>query len=1039
MPTWTKEQLEAIEKSGTNIIVSAGAGSGKTAVLSTRVIEKLKQGIHIDELLILTFTNAAAREMKERIRKSIKKVPELKDELDKIDTSYITTFDSFALSIVKKYHYMLKISKNIKIVDNTIINIKKEEILDEVMEEYYNENDSEFIRFINEFCNKDDLDIRNAITSFIFNLERIGDYQKYLDDYIDSYYKKENYENIIKEYSKIIELKISEIKDALNNYGLVATNDEYNKMLEAISGIINYESTDDVIRGVNIVTLPRLSKTTDEVKEAKEVISNLIKELKIVCKYGSLDEIIANIASTKNNVKVIVDIINRFNKKYNKIKLEQELFDFQDIALMAIKIVKDNTFIKDELKNKYKEIMIDEYQDTNDIQETFINLISNNNVYMVGDIKQSIYRFRNANPYLFKSKYDNYSNNNGGYKIDLVKNFRSRKEVLEDINLLFTKVMDDFIGGADYLATHQMVFGNSSYIEKGSTNENNHFEIRYYNYDKEILFNKEEIEIFAVAKDIKEKISNHYPVFDKDAGNLRDITYNDFVILMDRTKDFNTYKKVFEYFGIPLTLYKDESFKDSEDLSLLKNILVLICKIKNKVIDTEFKYALTSLARSYLFNIKDNCIFTWFNTHNYYDNEVYKCFYEIAKRIDSLTNYELFNLIYESTNIYEKMIFIGDIEARSVRLSKVLEIASNLDELGYSYNEVCEYFKHIVDKDIDMKYSVKSDSSDSVKIMTIHKSKGLEYHICYYTGLYKSFNISDIKDKFIFNNKYGFIIPYYKDGQRENVLKVLLKQNYILEEISEKIRLFYVALTRAKEKMILILPNTDKEYLSNSTVVNDNIRLKYRSFADIIYSIKNTLKDYTSIIDMNELNITEDYKYLKKIEEYKGSTNTNLEVNELNIEFITKESNHYSKSINELIDISTSKNIELGLKIHKTLEMLDFKNYNPDLIEDKFIKEKINDLFNNELFKNIKDANVYQEYEFVYEGINEEHHGIIDLMLEYDDHIDIIDYKLKNIVDDNYLKQINGYKEYIESISNKKINAYLYSIMDGKIIALKNN
>ena len=210
--------------------------------------------------------------------------------------------------------------------------------------------------------------------------------------------------------------------------------------------------------------------------------------------------------------------------------------------------------------------MIDEYQDTNDIQENFISMIENNNVYMVGDIKQSIYRFRNANPYIFKNKYDSYADNDGGLKIDLVKNFRSREEVLDNINEIFNYIMDNDIGGAEYHESHEMVFGNNSYIEEGKTEQEYNMEILEYHYDKDSKYTKEEIEIFTIADDIINKISNKFKVFDKDEKLLRDITYNDFVILMDRTTDFDLYKKIFEYKGIPLTLYKDDKLNNSYDI-----------------------------------------------------------------------------------------------------------------------------------------------------------------------------------------------------------------------------------------------------------------------------------------------------------------------------------------------------------------------------------------------------------------------------------------------------------------------------------------
>ena len=195
---------------------------------------------------------------------------------------------------------------------------------------------------------------------------------------------------------------------------------------------------------------------------------------------------------------------------------------------MAIKVVKEKPNIKEELKYTYNEIMVDEYQDTSDLQETFLKLIENNNIYMVGDIKQSIYRFRNANPDIFKQKYEDYKNNINGYKIDLVKNFRSRKEVLNNINEIFNLIMDKEIGGADYEQTHQMVFGNNTYEEN---KEDQNYDLEIYNYEEDKNYTKEEIEAFIIAQDIKDKIKNKYQVL--KGNQLQDASYEDFCIIMD--------------------------------------------------------------------------------------------------------------------------------------------------------------------------------------------------------------------------------------------------------------------------------------------------------------------------------------------------------------------------------------------------------------------------------------------------------------------------------------------------------------------------
>jgi ATP-dependent helicase/nuclease subunit A len=321
--------------------------------------------------------------------------------------------------------------------------------------------------------------------------------------------------------------------------------------------------------------------------------------------------------------------------------------------------------------------------------------------------------------------------------------------------------------------------------------------------------------------------------------------------------------------------------------------------------------------------------------------------------------------------------------------------------------------------------------------MTIHKSKGLEYHVCYYSGLYKGFNISDLKDRFLFDNKYGIITPYFKEGINESYIKHIVRYHYLEEEVSEKIRLFYVALTRAKETMILLTPKIEEEIndLDENNTIDITIRRKYRSFSHIMDSVKHNLIKYYKELDINTLGLTKDYLYNNKSLNKLISENTEkIEVIPISIketEKITQE--HFSKNTHELITKEISNNMKFGLKIHEILEYIDFKNPDYSLIEDSFIEDKIKKFLSQELLKNIKEANIFKEYEFIYTDDSKEYHGIIDLMLEYENKIDIIDYKLNNIKDENYLKQLNGYKKYISTLSTKEINIYLYSIISNTI------
>ena len=1035
MPNWTKEQELAIYESGKNIIVSAGAGSGKTAVLSERVLQKVLNGVSVDRLLILTFTNLAAREMKERIRKKIKKDPNLREQLNKLDASYITTFDSYSLSIVKKYHYLLNISSKVNIIDKNILDMKISEFIDSIFEEKYKNNDLKFIKLINDFCIKDDKSIKKEIISLNDKLNMKYDKDEYLNNYIDIYYSNEFINNNINKYISLIKMKIDNIKSLINDLYDYCDIDYVNKIISSLDKILNASNYEDYLY-INLVKLPNLPRgSLEEAKIIKSKISDIIKEIKGFIRFNSTDEMKEIILSTKTYLETIIEIIKELDIKINNYKHDNDLYDFVDISKLAIKIVKENENIQEEIKNYFLEILVDEYQDTSDLQEEFISLIANNNVYMVGDIKQSIYRFRNANPNIFKNKYDNYANNNGGMKIDLLKNFRSRYEVLDNINLLFRYILDDYIGGADYKKSHEMVFGNTSYSEIGNTNQNYDFEIYNYDYDKDLGYSKNEIEAFIIADDIIKKVENHYQVFDKDEGILRDITYDDFVILIDRSTPFELYKKIFLYKQIPLNILMDEYLNNSDDLLVIKNIFKLLKLVSENNYNQEFTYSFLSIGRSFLFNLDDNYLFDVIKNKKYHETTIMEKIKLVIDKIESLTISDILDKIINIFDYYNLLIKIGNINESIVRIDYLYDLASNLSNLGYDYLTFSDYIENIFKDNRDIRFSLNNESGNSIKIMSIHKSKGLEYHICYFPCLYPKFNESDLKERFIYDHQLGIITPYFKEGIGNNFYKDLFKENYRKEEIGEKIRLFYVAMTRAKEKMILVLPNEESiESYDENEIVNNDIRMQYNSFLKMINSVKSKILNYVVNVNLNELNLTKEYNLIKSGNVFENISKCNDKIifKEIpNIVPIEIVNSHFSKGNNELITKELIKKMEFGTLIHYLLEIIDFKNPKLNALNvDKIYLDKIDKFLNCDLLKNISEATIYKEYEFIYKIDNEEKHGVIDLMLEYDDYIDIIDYKLKNIDDENYEQQLLGYKNYIENITGKNVNTYLYSIID---------
>ncbi len=1023
---WTEEQQQAITSEGKNIIVSAGAGSGKTAVLTARVLRKLQSGVHINELLILTFTNAAAAEMKERIRKTIHQTKGLEEEANLIDSAYITTFDSFSLSMVKKFHTKLNITHNIKITDEVTIDLEKNKILDEIMEEHYLSPTQDFIKLIQDFCLKDDKDLKKELLEIYKKIELKYDKEEYLNDYFEREWTEEKWHTYQKEYfsmlcsyQKEIEQYVMELNDYFDGTYISKIEDVLSKLLASRT----YEELKSSLE----IKLPAVPKgSSEEGKKVKATISELIKELKSLAIYENEEEMMQELLTTTSNLHMIITILKELDQRLTIYKKENEIYNFTDIARLAIKVVNENSEIRQELTESFNEILVDEYQDTSDTQEKFISLISKNNVYMVGDIKQSIYRFRNANPYIFKNKYDTYRDTDQGIKIDLVKNFRSRKEVLANINLLFNSLMDDEIGGADYEASHQMVFGNTSYVEEGKTEQDYNLEVLTYEESKKNI-TKEEQEAFIIARDIITKIKNSYQIFDKDEKILRQIEYKDIVILLDKSKNFNLYKKTFEYFHIPLTILKEESLQKDQDILILKNLLKLLLRIKEKNFDEEFKYSFVSVSRSFLFPTSDQEIYEYVAKNSYQESPLYQKCLELVENIEITPSAAYLEYILESFCYEEKLLTIGNVKSFRIRAEYFYNLCQEFSEKGNTIAEFITYLEDIFTGDYDLKFSVNETSRNSCKIMTIHKSKGLEFPICYFAGFSNQFNMSELKEKIIFDNHYGIILPKVQGYYKDTILKTLLKKRVKQEEISERIRLLYVALTRAKEKMIIVLKEQEEQEERMGKVPIYE-RKKYNSFQAMMKSIYSLLLPY---IKKTEVEV--DKRYLETIsssaEERLKNEYDDLQVEEAKIDAKELEDIHYSKEKLQLPTKEEQDKMAFGVKIHEMLEQTDFQYLKNQPVHGS-IMQKIHAFINSRLIRENMNCKMYKEYEFIYRDGKKQAHGMIDLLIEREDKVIIIDYKLKNIADPSYDQQLNGYRNVIRNKTKKEVECYLYSILE---------
>lgn len=1001
---YTDEQLEAITTPVYNTMISAGAGSGKTKVLTQRVFNHLANNIDVDRLLVLTFTNAAAAEMKQRVIKLLVEDDALdpdvkKAQLNKIDSAYIMTFDAYSLFLVKKYHQLLNVDKDIDIADSNIINGITDKFLDEIFEQQYVSNDV-FKDIISKYCVKDDDAVKGFVKSLNKKLDLIYDRDNFIKTYNDLFFSTSHLNDELDSYTSLLLQKLKQVDELLNK---ISELDDLNRFFNNWQGINNLSSYEEVRSYVaNIAPVRKKNKEEydEDALALKDKIKDIIKEINELTKYDK-SSLINDVLINKDYVNCLLDLAEELNRRINIYKKENNFYDFIDIAKLAIEVVDKNDEIRESIKNNFYEILIDEYQDTSDIQELLISKISNNNVYVVGDIKQSIYRFRYANPDIFRTKYESYSNNIGGKKIDLTNNFRSRFEVLRDINLFFNKTMSSSVGGADYTRGHQLIAGNLSYLK------DDRYTCEILSYDKQKGIDSAYIEAQLIADDIKSRVNTF-----KLKDHLCD--YRDITILMDRSSKFDVFKEVLTANNIPTFIETEERMSESDLLTVIRSIFKLLVNYD--------KHAYVSLERSFLCETSDEDIFNIIANNQIFTSPTYIKINDIKTNIDTKTISNILDEIMDSFDVYSKLVKIKDVHASNVKIDYLYQLANNLNNLGYTYRDFNDYLVDVFDREDDIKFRIGSEVENAVRITNYHKSKGLEYNVVYYPCLSYSFNQQDKKGDFLFDKNHGIIMPAFINnrGLRDTFIKELYKYNYDLEDIGEKIRLFYVALTRAKEKMIIVNCFDDK-IEPTDTNLDDITKASIKNYSSMLTYIMNDLSDFIINKDIPEIKENIIQKDL-----FTALTKSNKLVLKPNIEVMPTEvtTSHFSKQAG-LITKDILDKMELGTRIHYYLEMLDFKNPDYENVDNKYLK-KIQAFMNSPLLENIQQAKIFKEYEFMDNG----KHGFIDLLLEYKDKIVIIDYKTKTIDDVHYDEQLNGYRTYIESLSSKPVYCFLYSIID---------
>ena len=946
---WTKEQRQVIESRNTNLLVSAAAGSGKTAVLIERIIELVldeKNPIDINKLLVVTFTKLAASEMRERVSKAIEKKLEenpenehLQKQLLLLSGADITTIDSFCKDVLISYVHLVNLDSNIKVIDPSENEVLAKEVMEELFEELYENNDESFLRLVNWYAKKNTdegllqllLNVNNFVNSHPFPKIWLNEKAEFFNTSTkdDDFYLENYILDIAKDVDmdlEFFELSIKNNLKKIENYPeLEKYIDIYNILLDALfvvkeslKNFLKDNTKFDELKKSSYEFLNsnfgsfRISKCDEEVKEIYNKVKKELDSIKleITESLGALNLDLENIKKESDliypYVRSISDVVIKFKEKFWERKQKFNYVDFADIEHLALEILVDidedgNTKPSKtalEYQEKYAEVFIDEYQDSNLVQEILLSVVAKeNNRFMVGDVKQSIYRFRQADPSIFMEKYENYNRieddiDSVNKKIMLYANFRSRKEILEGTNLVFSKIMKKETGELDYTVDERL--NPMASFKESDENVGGAVEILLVDeksdeeYEDEIILTDEYSEDFEEMKSFKLECikiantiynmmnnkENPFKVYDKNLDDYRKVDYKDIVILM-RSPSTNTkiLEEVFLEYNIPIYAESTGGYFETFEVDTIINLLKIIDNPMQDIplISVMYSpiYNFTSIELSQIRLVDRELKFYELLIKILDDEDIeirVSLKEKIAKFISDLKLFiqkkslvsadELIWFLYKYTGYYNYVGLLDMGEQRKTNLMLLFEKAKNYEKNSYKglFNFV-NYIQKISLKSDVSEAKLISEDANVIRIMSIHKSKGLEFPIVFLANTNKKFNFRADDSNLVLHQKLGFGAVVYdmdKKTSFNSIMKKKIEKFKKNEQIAEEMRLLYVAMTRAKEKLIITGRVKDyenlREEISSGIDERGNISnykiLKINNYLDWILSSIDNLTVY---------------------------------------------------------------------------------------------------------------------------------------------------------------------------------------------------
>ena len=892
--SWTTEQQQVIDLRNRNILVSAAAGSGKTAVLVERIVKIITDKNHpvdIDHLLIVTFTNAAAAEMRERIGNAIEKALDeqpgnehLLRQLTLIHNAQITTIDSFCLYVVRNHFHEIDLEPNFRIGDEGELKLLREDVLGRVLEQNYEEPSEAFSDFVEGYASGRTDAALNEMILQLYEFSRSYPWpEKWLDSFVGAYRIEtreeldraewlapltENICFVLKDCEQLLKqaLAITQQDDGPDMYEKAVQSD-----LEKYESLSKLTSFCELYGALSDIKYDRLASSRgfegdpaklELVKSLREQAKDVVKK---ICKqyfFCSPEMMIEQLERTEPMLEEVVRLTKQFADEFAAAKRRKNLVDFHDVEHFALQILVDEETEKakktaEEFRDTFEEIMIDEYQDSNEVQETLLRSISReergeNNIFMVGDVKQSIYRFRLARPELFMKKYDSYSlEESTTQRIDLHKNFRSREEVLTCTNDIFYKIMARSLGNVEYDAEAALYPGASYPVSADFIPE-----ILLADSNDELLedtelTDKKTLEAKIVAEEIKHLMKTQQ-VTDKAAGTLRAAHYSDIVILLRSLSGWaDSLVEVLNGNGIPAHTVSSTGYFSTVEVQTVLSMLRLLDNPRQDIpmaavlrspmaglTDEElavlrledgsvpFHEAVLELAEGLYEEDGQKEISDseadrkqGRNADEKTENHIeitahrkllkfYKKYKQLRQLVPDTPIHELIEIILRETGYGHYVAAMPAGNRRTANLNMLLEKATAYEKTSYKgLFHFVRYIDELQKYDVDFgEADMVGENEDVVRIMSIHKSKGLEFPIVIVSGMGKNFNKQDTRSKMVLHPELGIGLDYM-DGKKRikspTIAKKAIAKQIDLENLGEELRVLYVALTRAKEKLIL--------------------------------------------------------------------------------------------------------------------------------------------------------------------------------------------------------------------------------------------